>query len=113
MTVDQLRKEVRKLLTDKLMFLTLKVMAEGNDGDLGWEPVNTAPLSTDFELFYTVRSIATPAAIVALAFCGIRWIMASDPKTADVAKTWLLAILGGVALFWLVPALVDSVVNAF
>lgn len=95
------------------MLLAQAFVADGDDGGLGWTPVDPHPLTSDFDLFFTVREIATPAAIVAMAFCGIRWITASDPKTADVAKTWLFAILGGVALFWLIPGLVDSVTNLF
>jgi hypothetical protein len=89
------------------MLLASKIWADGYDGN--WETVDTRPMAGDLDLFYDIRGICTPAAIVALAFCGIRWITASDPKTADTAKKWLLAILGGVALFWIIPAMLPGI----
>ena len=89
------------------MLLVSNILAD----EYGFDPVNTMPLDTDFQAFYDIRNICTPAAMVALAFCGIRWITAADSRTAGIAKNWLIAILAGVALFWLVPGLVHSIAN--
>ena len=47
------------------------------------------------ELYQSILGIVTPIAVLAIVFCGIRLVMASDPQSTKQAKSWLITILVG------------------
>ena len=62
-------------------------------------------------LYKDLRVVVTAAGILSAAFCAIKIIIASDKAQVAQAKSWLIAIVVGVVLFYLAPALVNSIKN--
>ena len=68
---------------------------------------NLADLITQFR--NGMASIVGPIAILCVAFCAIKIIMADNPRELQTAKSWLIGIVIGVILFYFAPSLIDSI----
>lgn len=55
--------------------------------------------------FRTIRLIVTSVAVVAVALAGLKLVISDNPRDARVAKTWIISILAGLALFWIIPSI--------
>lgn len=58
-----------------------------------------------------VKGIATPVAVLAAIFCGVKLLVASDPQSVKSAKSWLLTIVIGLLVIYLADPLVTTVVT--
>lgn len=54
-------------------------------------------------MFQTIRAVATFAGLVALALAGLKLIASDNPRDAQIAKTWIISVLIGLAMFWWIP----------
>ena len=59
------------------------------------------------DLYSSILQIVTPIAVLAILFCGIRLLMASDPQSTKQAKSWLITILVGMFIAYGARAIAD------
>ena len=60
-------------------------------------------------IYADLSGVITAVAVLCIAICAVKWIIASDPGSVKSAKTWLFSILTGLAIFHLAGLLVDTV----
>ena len=60
-------------------------------------------------LYSDLSAVITAAAVLCIAICAIKWVIASDPASVKNAKTWLFSIITGLAVFHLARLIVDTV----
>lgn len=58
-----------------------------------------------------VRTVATPIGGLCATFCGVKLLSASDPQSVKSAKSWLITIVIALAVLYLAPTLINTVVN--
>lgn len=68
---------------------------------------NLANLLNQFR--QAMGTIVGPIAILCVAFCAIKIIMADNPREVQTAKSWLIGIIIGVILFYFAPSLINSI----
>lgn len=59
-------------------------------------------------IFSQVRTVVTIVAVVAMALAGLRLITSENPRDAQIAKTWIISIIGGLVLFWIIPLIFSA-----
>ena len=60
-------------------------------------------------LYSDLSAVITAVAVLCIAICAIKWVVASDPGSVKSAKTWLFSIITGLAIFHLAGLIVDTV----
>lgn len=60
-------------------------------------------------LYGDLSAVITAAAVLCIAICAIKWVVASDPASVKSARTWLFSIITGLAVFHLARLIVDTV----
>lgn len=86
---------------------TIAVFATEEGGD----DVVTKTTNVINSIIEKVKAIATPVAVLAAIFCGIKLLIASDPGSVKSAKTWLLTIVIGLLVIYLASPLVNTVIT--
>lgn len=59
-------------------------------------------------LYENLGTIVGPIAILAVAICAVKIIMADNAREVQTAKSWLIGIVIGILLFYLAPTLVEA-----
>ena len=57
----------------------------------------------------SMGTIVGPIAVICVAICAIKIIIADNPREIQSAKAWLIAIIVGVILFYGAPSLIKSI----
>lgn len=58
-----------------------------------------------------VKGVATPIAVLAAIFCGIKLIVASDPQGVKAAKSALITIVVALLIIYLAEPFVNTVID--
>lgn len=97
---------------NNLTTLVNKVVASGPN--ILRDDVVDKASSIIYDVIDKAKTIGTPLAILALAFCGLKMLLpGSDAQTVKAAKTGFWAIVIGLALVWLGPLIVSTITGAF
>ena len=59
-------------------------------------------------LYTNFKTIVGPIAVLAVAICAIKIIMAENDRSVQSAKTWLIGIIIGLIIFYLAPTIVST-----
>lgn len=59
-------------------------------------------------LYNNFKTIVGPIAILAVAICSIKIIIAENDRSVQSAKNWLIGIIIGLIIFYLAPAIVST-----
>ena len=59
-------------------------------------------------LYENFKMIVGPIAVLSIAICSICIIKADNDRSVTNAKNWMLAIIVGLILFYLAPAIVET-----
>ena len=68
-------------------------------------------ITSEFDSIYTqLGTVLTSVAVVAIGICAFKWF-SGDQQSARAAKSWMLYICIGIAVFWLAKVIVNTVEN--
>lgn len=87
------------------------IPADGDNALLGDGSIGQKISEAILRFAGAVRYVGTPIAVIAIIFCAVKMLIASDPGSVKIAKTWLLTIAVALVIMWVAPTLVSSVVH--
>lgn len=64
-----------------------------------------------YDIIGKVKIIVTPVASLCAIICGVKLLMASDPQSVRSAKTWLITIIVALAVVYLAPTLITTIIS--
>ena len=65
-----------------------------------------------FKMWGELKSVATPIAIIAIVFLGIKLLLSSDAQTVKQTKTSIIVIVVALAIIYFAPTLVNLILSA-